>query len=444
MRKSLLAAALLLFCSTILATGSENLRDLLAAAKQGNPTAQLNYAKAIFNTSQTEAFVWAKKAGNKGLAEAWYWLGENTTGKTSLDYYAKAAQMGYAAAYIRVIDANLFAGKDADYAKAKEFTTLARQKNILVGMDANDSKEKMVTVDRCLAAGKPIIPKSDLPSQKERKLYRNHDCLDYQFGIGVKTDLRKYRLCLLSQQDTDNTLLAEVYANGWGVRRNPNLATALICYADNLAPAELTGMVNVLYHSKQTKSAKPFQFCENITSGFNMSVCAAQDEKINAYQRHKKLEQMTANWPAKDRLALQKLLVAAKVFFKTHAENEQDMSGTAHGAIAIGEETALNNQLVTDLQRFESGKLPKDTDIKRVDHLQTEVFKKLMQLNYEDNNMGTLTKQGIRETERKWLQYKEAWVHFGVQRYPTTSANAWRVWITLNRIEQLKAILELG
>jgi len=45
------------------------------------------------------------------------------------------------------------------------------------------------------------------------------------------------------QKENNNIELSEIYANGWGVTRNPLLALALICHAEGLAPAERYDMV---------------------------------------------------------------------------------------------------------------------------------------------------------------------------------------------------------
>jgi hypothetical protein len=48
---------------------------------------------------------------------------------------------------------------------------------------------------------------------------------------------------------------------------------------------------------------------------------------------------------------------------------------------------------------------------------------------------------GIRDTERSWLRYREAWIAFAKLRYPTTAPNARLQWLTATRTERLKLVL---
>jgi uncharacterized protein YecT (DUF1311 family) len=55
---------------------------------------------------------------------------------------------------------------------------------------------------------------------------------------------------------------------------------------------------------------------------------------------------------------------------------------------------------------------------------------------------GTISKEGIRETQRTWLAYRDAWASFAAQRYPARSAAEWKAWMTAARIAQLKSLFE--
>jgi uncharacterized protein YecT (DUF1311 family) len=48
----------------------------------------------------------------------------------------------------------------------------------------------------------------------------------------------------------------------------------------------------------------------------------------------------------------------------------------------------------------------------------------------------------IRNTERAWLAYREAWVEFGGLKWPKVSADSWRTWLTQERTAELKQMVQ--
>ena len=53
---------------------------------------------------------------------------------------------------------------------------------------------------------------------------------------------------------------------------------------------------------------------------------------------------------------------------------------------------------------------------------------------------GTIQSEGVRETERLWLRYRDAWVAFAAARYPDTAADTWRAWLSRARARALSEI----
>ncbi|MCX6550092.1 MAG: hypothetical protein NTY02_03620, partial [Acidobacteria bacterium] len=257
--------------------GTQDLAALKAAAAKGDAQAQLDYAKAL---KPPESRIWAQKAADQGLAEAWFWLGYTMNGDAT-PFYEKAAEKGYAEAFSYLLENLLFrAGPKADVAKAKKFADLARTLNVNLGSDAG---EELWTIDRCSEAGAPDIPAADAPTKEESAAVGGEDCEPLR--VGRTPDLKKYRACLLSETPPDNNLVAELYANGWGVKRNPRLAIALVCHASEV-PAELMGMVKTLHETRTQAALKDdFLFCDNVTSGMNQGACADRAEKLAAATR---------------------------------------------------------------------------------------------------------------------------------------------------------------
>lgn len=437
----LLASALPILASaqTTAAAGAD-LPALLAAAEKGDAKSELELAKALAPTSRAEARAWAQRSADQGLAEAWFWLGSTAfpAEKPTADFEA-AAEMGYPEAFPYLLDDLLFrAGPSADVVKAKKFGDLARKLHIDLGWYG---AEELATIDRCFEAGAPEIPPADRPAADEVASFRREaaNCRDWS-GAGARpADWAKYRKCLLAAPDVDNNALAEIYANGRGVQRNPRLAIALVCHGSKVLP-ELTGMVKTLAATRdQATLEKEFSFCAHVISGMNMGRCAWQDEEGAVQKRDAALAALTANWPVGQKTAMAELQKSAEAFFEERANSEVALGGTARAAIAIAEQGRLRDDFLKSIESFEHGALPVDADFAQADRELNRLYSRLMKM--ESTERSGTTRQGIRATERKWLAYREAWANLGAARYPSAPAEVWKAWATRKRAAQLKKIL---
>jgi uncharacterized protein YecT (DUF1311 family) len=133
------------------------------------------------------------------------------------------------------------------------------------------------------------------------------------------------------------------------------------------------------------------------------------------------------------------VLEASEAFLDAHSGGELDMSGTARIAIAAAESNRLRQELLDDVQAFEAGRLPKRIDFKTADAELNAVYSQLMKKR--DLDLGTVSKNNIREAQKAWLPLRDAWGAFGALRYPALSPDAWKAWATSKRTAQLKELL---
>src|SRR5262249_35965073 len=274
---------------------------LKAAAEKGGAQAELDYAKAI--KDKPESRDWAIKAAQQGLPEAWFWLGSTSPDDQSLPFYEKAAEAGYAKAFPEVMDGLLYrAGEKADVAKAKTFADLARS----LGITDLDHKD-LETADRCALAGRPQIPIAERVTPFEIKTFEKVDCDLVLAGVGQPADSVKYGRCILAEDPLDPHRAAEVFANGYGVKRNAMTAIAFLCHSSDV-PAELQTMVDTLFTTRMAAALETtFAFCDHVTSGFNQGNCAARADAIETERREALVASLTSGWPPAHKAALEKL-----------------------------------------------------------------------------------------------------------------------------------------
>lgn len=384
-----------------------------AAAEKGDPRAQLEYGKSLLQNSRDEARVWLQKAAEQGQGEAWFLLGGYRLGdKPDVFYYEKAAEHGYQEAFMYLLDVLLFrAGASADVVKAKKYADLARERKVMLNFDEKSTSRFLYTVDQCYEAGTPIIPDSDRP---------------------------------LIPTGADNNEVAEIYANGRGVKRSPKLAIALVCHGSGV-PMELMALVYDLVSTQdEDKLDREFKFCDHVTSVMNIGFCAGHAEEVDSKKREAEFAVTLEHWSSAERVAFKELKGVVDDFISLWATNETekstsglDMNGNESSLESMGMyfsfRRTLEEEFFSAIRMFESGQLPNDNNFKRADRDLNKAYTKIIgRKNLED------FKDRIKATQRKWIKYRDAWTKFAAVKYPGVPSDVFKAWLTQKRTEQLR------
>jgi hypothetical protein len=284
-----------------------------------------------------------------------------------------------------------------------------------------------------------LLPATDDgPSPAERAAFATCDAEALYYGIGVPTDDGAARKCAYAHDDTG--ILMMIYANGRGVPRNVDVAVRLACDFGG-APMELEGRIAHL-RGRGTDAAAPgkeFDVCDDVTSGMMGGVCAAHAERMLAVARSARKRAAVKDLPATELGALDR---AAAAFFDARANDEVDLSGTLRAALETQERAALEDAYVASLERVRSASLlplPPASDFARADAELNDVYAQIM--TGKKDLLGTVTRDGVRAAERLWLRYCDAWVLLGQKVRPEAPAQAWRAWLTRERVKMLRALV---
>lgn len=243
-------------------------------------------------------------------------------------------------------------------------------------------------------------------------------------------------------------VLMMLYANGRGVVRNIPLAKRFACEYEG-APAEVESRLEHLDAIASGKDRKPLDICDDITSGMMGGFCAARDADFARAIRENRWAALQADWTPAQRSTLAALRKAAGAYFDTASSNEVDMSGTARGAFAVEAYETLDIALLEDVERFERGARPdeKATGFPAADKTLNAAYRQTLAALDADKSegasgeYGTIQSEGVRDTERLWLRYRDAWVAFAAARYPDTAKDAWRAWLSRVRAKALSDIV---
>lgn len=302
----------------------------------------------------------------------------------------------------------------------------------------------------CKEAEKTPFPPKDRPNPEEAKKLQNCSSRDFYYGFDKPADPVLARKCAYREMDDGDDLvfggssiLMMIYANGKGVEQNLDLAIKFACRLDMVGAMEDKDRVMHLARLKKEKwRGNNFSLCDDISSGFMQGHCSEIEYLFAKARQGKKLAGLTSRWNEKDKSAFTILEDAFNDFVRARMRNEVDLSGTARSVFMNNEMSSLREDFLSDLERFERGELPRFTPVqfKKADRELNSVYQRIQEA--KDFEWGTITNEGIKTTQRAWLKYRDAWVTFGLRKYPTVSPDAWKTWLTRKRIKMLKEFIE--
>ncbi len=232
-----------------------------------------------------------------------------------------------------------------------------------------------------------------------------------------------------------------LYANGRGVARNYDLAIRFVCENTWAAEAETEGRIAHLEKLRLGQAErKDFDLCDDVTSGHMGGLCESVHQRFLDVKRQQKLDALSANWLPSDKEAFKALDAAEKAFADARSYYEIDREGTLREAFTLEEKGRLREQFVADLRRFAAGDIPaaSASDYRSADQKLNDVYRRIEQIPDPAEPHGAVTASGVRETERVWIKYRDAWVAFAHVAYPRISDDSVRTYVTRARIEELQ------
>ncbi|MFL9946588.1 lysozyme inhibitor LprI family protein [Paraburkholderia agricolaris] len=271
------------------------------------------------------------------------------------------------------------------------------------------------------------------------------------YGIGMKADPAAARRCAAREArgpDANevpfggNGLLMMMYANGIGVKRDFNRAIALACQLDG-AEAEMDGRVQHLARLRaEGWTGNDFSVCDDATSGLLAGICEAHASRIENIRRKQTITTLSKDWSEPQKAALARLQTASATYANAVGNNEVDLSGTLRAALQIDATDAVSKAFQNDLRQLVNGKLKKFStqQLAQSDAVLNTTYQKVM--HTKDFSYGTVKQSGIRDTQRAWLAYRDAFATFVGDAFPDRSADDIKGALTVERTAALREFLQ--
>jgi len=248
----------------------------------------------------------------------------------------------------------------------------------------------------------------------------------------------------------EGMVLAMLFANGEGTRRDPTAAKSLVCHFGfssqqanvDALPAmlhslDIGGRIDLCGKDEADQGREVWFTC----SGLRVSQAAKRiDQKQESLLRslsiaqRKAFEQLKRSWQ-----------VLAKAEFESFAFD--CAGGTGCGVYVEQDDLAMQQLWLAKLDIVSSGTLPSNlptlADCPRLDKQLNAVYQGRLSDNtsLEENSpqVGVnATVTPLRKAQRAWQAYREAWIALAHQLWPAIQADRWRGWLAAEWIDHLK------
>lgn len=214
----------------------------------------------------------------------------------------------------------------------------------------------------------------------------------------------------------------------------------------NQAPsAETKVRAKRLQAMKAQTKPEPFDFCDDVIGGRSAARCAAVRSAKGEETRAARITPVLKNWSTADRVLLASLTKAESAFVKAHSGNWYAFGGTSASARSIGMEDEIRDFDADLLINLARGRIPaaSPSTVADSDLALNRAFKAILasdNVHTEDNgNIGQIPVGELRDAQRAWLRYRDAWLALARRKWPA-SANGVARALILERTRQLKVL----
>src|SRR5689334_12156554 len=182
-------------------------------------------------------------------------------------------------------------------------------------------------------------------------------------------------------------ILADIYFNGAGVKRNIPLAMRFACEAEPQM-VEIA-LPDILDLNGSAPASGPFEFCDYAYSTFTMDFCGGYASETEDNRRSRYFNSLKSSMTGEQQAAFEKLLAAENAYIEAHA-SEVDQGGSIRNIRTLGSQAILNDLFHTEIVHLERQKWPVLTEnqVTMADTwLRREYVKKLQQLRTRPEEM---------------------------------------------------------
>jgi hypothetical protein len=235
--------------------------------------------------------------------------------------------------------------------------------------------------------------------------------------------------------EMDGMVLAMVYGNGEGVARNLPLARQFVCqYAGGVESDEPAQLLKGF--DKIVSQGGHFDVCDNSGGSYGREaayVCLGLQQDKRAEEIRQLEAAITATSTPQLKASFLTLSAAWQTFHKAYGTMDATLcdGGTGCGPITEDDDLKVTASWLAALKDTQNGVAPASgTDPSTLNQLDRSLNARYHDAlaEFKDCEGDQCFAPQIRDADKAWLKYREAWVEFGALRWPSIPADQWRAW----------------
>jgi uncharacterized protein YecT (DUF1311 family) len=246
--------------------------------------------------------------------------------------------------------------------------------------------------------------------------------------------------------DFSTQTLVMIFANGDGVPRNLDLAMHIACQEvfplqnpESDYQSELIQVILGLAKMKSAAAPERFDYCNGgaqLSDWPEKLVCKSIDTRLARKKREAHLAELVAPWTGEQKDAFSR----ARAAYSQFEELEERFENTCAVPVemcTMDIDDRLETEFAANIDSFEQGKLPAFTHHQYGDanYALNALYQQTLDETFHSPGNLRVT---IRDAERVWLAFRDAFVEFAKLRWPSVSGDSWLTFLDNERMTQLK------
>jgi uncharacterized protein YecT (DUF1311 family) len=278
------------------------------------------------------------------------------------------------------------------------------------------------------------------------------DSIATYYGIGRRRDFVAARACAQAERATHEFfgidgpgVLMMVYANGEGVPRDLDRARA---YACELGWEGLEDRLGRLDEMARQTHPEPIGVCDHAV-GAQTIACTALSTDRQAAELDARYAALAHAWPPEQQRNLARLRKAATSYFNDVVYAQGGLPPAYPAAMAMLDASAREEALFERIVAIARAPVPSVPEQKATtaDQELNEAYRALMRTLRDLDGKAqcggsSVDATEIRDVQRLWIAYRDAWIAFGMTRHPQSAAAGWNEALTRERAQELRDVTE--
>ncbi|HXA86272.1 MAG TPA: hypothetical protein VNZ47_14420, partial [Candidatus Dormibacteraeota bacterium] len=188
---------------------------------------------------------------------------------------------------------------------------------------------------------------------------------------------------------------------------------------------------------KSNWAGNNFSVCDHSSGREMYEQCAILTERFDKVERDQKFNELVSGWKPPEKKAFRTFMEEANRFYEIQAKNGVNLEGT----FEIQEEIFFKRNLLSTLEAFERGEMPKYSadEFQRAETAENAAYQRTQAGSVAQ--WGTVSRQSVQKSEEEWRRYRSAWIAFGRRKYPSVTEQSWKAWLDTDRTVMLNRFL---